>query len=145
MCRQRKCLAIFLIILCTACRHLESPKVKIEPQNNNTTSLKFLNRKVDFSFVKGDTLLVAKYIFVNTGFNNLVIESIKPDCTCTGFYLSNKLVQPNDSGYILLKFSTKGKEETQEVYATIAANTDIRLYSIKLIAHLVNDTSKIKN
>lgn len=103
---------------------------------NTLTELKFLNRIIDFGDVSNDTLLQAKYTFINTGAKRLIIDFVNPDCTCTDFYLSKDSLKPKDSGYVLLKFSTNGKAGEQKVHATVSANTSIKLYSLEIIANV---------
>jgi hypothetical protein len=106
------------------------------------TDLKFLARRVDFDKVPVDTLLVARYPFVNTGEKDLIITEIVPDCTCTGYTLDKKRISPGDTGTILLKYSTKDKFGNAKVYATIAANTPTRLYSLEIAASIKTQDKK---
>jgi hypothetical protein len=101
-----------------------------------TAELRFMQKKIDFGYVPGDTVLTGKYDFVNPSADTLVITSVNPDCTCTGYTLSKERIPPHDSGYITLKVSTREKTGAVVLYSTISANTPTRLYSLKMMAHV---------
>jgi hypothetical protein len=128
---------IFLlaIVFCTCNTKPDDNTIQVNADDTTKLSdLRFLQRIAIFKGVPVDTLLVAKYSFINIGQNDLFINDISPDCTCTGYYLSKKMVSPGDSAYILLKYSTKDKFGESKVYATVSANTLTRLYSLEIAA-----------
>lgn len=98
------------------------------------TDLKFLNNKVEFGKVPKDTVLSAKYLFVNTGKNPLVISSVLPDCMCTSYELSSKITLPNDTGFVTLSLSTQEKMGPLQLYSTVTANTSSKMYALKIVA-----------
>ena len=100
----------------------------------SASELKFLKRRVDFGTVKQDTILSARFDFINTGADTVLIENILPDCSCTSHELSNKVVAPMDSGYIILNMSTQHKSGKVKVYSTVSANTPTHLYSLEILA-----------
>jgi hypothetical protein len=100
----------------------------------HASELKFLKRRIDFGTVKQDTILSARFDFINTGTDSLIIDDILPDCSCTSHSLSSKVVAPSDSGYIVLNMSTKHKSGKVKVYSTVAANTPTHLYSLEILA-----------
>ena len=100
------------------------------------SDLTFLRKRVNFNIVPKDTLLQARYPFVNIGKKDLIIEEVTPDCTCTGYFISKKTIHPGDSAYILLKYSTRDRFGEAKVYATVTANTPTRLYSLEILAKI---------
>lgn len=135
---MKKFFFFFLIIgAVSACRGPKAEDKKPELYANNSprlTDLKFVQRRVDFGVVTKDTILCARYDFINTGKDSLIINYVAPDCSCTGYELSKKEIAPNDSAYILLKLSTKDKAGPVEIYSTVAANTQTKLYSLQILA-----------
>ena len=124
-----------LVTLLISCKtNTSEPPRSLPKDSMELTDLKFLTKRVAFKDVPEDTLLTAKYTFVNTGPKALFITDVSPDCTCTGYTLSNKMVPPKDSGYILLKYSTKEKFGESKAYVTVTANTPIKLYSLEIVA-----------
>ncbi|MEJ5995797.1 DUF1573 domain-containing protein [Pedobacter sp. Du54] len=94
--------------------------------------LAFEKQSIDFGTVSKDTLLVGKFGFQNTGKDPVRIISIQPDCECTNFHISKKLIQPMDTASISLSVSTKNKVGKNELNSTIVANTEAKLYLLKL-------------
>jgi len=126
---------LLLAILLIDCKSKTSEPGGLSPKDSvQLTDLRFLTKRVAFKDVPEDTLLTAKYTFVNTGQKALFITDISPDCSCTGYVLSKKMVPPNDSGYVLLKYSTKDKFGESKVYVTLSANTPVKLYSLEIVA-----------
>jgi hypothetical protein len=102
------------------------------------TDLRFLTKRVVFKAVPPDTLLIAKYSFINIGQKDLVIQEIDPDCTCTGYSLDKKEVHPGDTGHIILRYPTKDKVGEAKTYAIVTANTATKLYSLEIVASIKN-------
>lgn len=101
------------------------------------TEMKFLNKKYDFGNVSSDTLLTARFDFINIGDNDLIIDYVNPDCTCTGYFLRNDTIAPGDSAYIELELATKNKYGEQKIYTTVRANTFTRFYKLTLTANVM--------
>jgi len=139
------CFIVFWLCLLGSCVTTPTTNELEKLSNSDSvplTDLKFLTRRVDFRSVPEDTLLVAKYSFVNIGKKDLIIEEVAPDCTCTGYTLDKRRVLPGDTGTIRLKYSTKDKFGEAKVYATITANTQTRLYSLEIAASIKNQLNK---
>jgi hypothetical protein len=102
------------------------------------TDLRFLKKRIDFNAVSRDTVLIAKYPFINIGKKDLVIQEIDPECTCTGYTLDKKRIQPGDTGYIILRYPTKDKVGEAKAYATVTANTATKIYSLEIVALVKN-------
>lgn len=100
----------------------------------NNSDLKFINKVVNFGILPKDTIVNAKYLFTNTSTKKLIINSVNPDCTCTGFNISKDTVPPKDTAYITLHFNTANKYGSQKIYAIVNANTKVKLYKLMLIA-----------
>lgn len=127
---------LVLLIFSYSCSHKDtSPKKNVLDIDSNRvlTQLEFLTRRIDFGVVKNDTLLTGKYSFVNNGPNDLKIDYVTPDCSCTSYFISSKLLHPHDTGVIVLKLSTKNKSGKETLYATVSANTVMRLYSLEML------------
>lgn len=135
-------LAAAILLLVAACRNQAAEGEPIPEQVQTDTAyseIKFINKKIDFGTVTGDTLLTAKYDFINTSNNPLIIYTVWPDCTCTGHYLSNDTISPGDSAYILLKMKTEGKEGATRIKATVKTNTKSQFYQLVLSAFVGKD------
>ena len=85
------------------------------------SEMKFINKRFDFGDVSDDTLLIADFSFVNISNNDLIIDYVNPDCTCTGFFLSNDTVCPGDTAFIQLQLNTEGKHGFVKIYLATPA------------------------
>ena len=103
-----------------------------------TTQMKFMNRIVDFGELSQDTVVYACYNFVNVGDQILIINDVRPDCTCTGYTISNKHVSPGDSATIKLEFNTANKYGNVKIYSVVNANTSAKLYNLILKANILS-------
>jgi len=109
-----------------------------EANQINLTTLKFINQTFDFGNVDKDTIIIAKYYFVNTGSKTLVIEFVNPDCSCTDYSVHYKYTEPGDKGYIELKLDTSDKNGQQFIVAVAKFNTEPAFYKLTLEGY-VND------
>src|SRR5579863_3634709 len=128
-----------VLLLVNACSNLHKDNRSPDqdpPDSTLHSELQFRRNKIDFGSVPVDTVLTGKYDFLNPAKDTLIITSVNPDCTCTGYTLSREKIPPGDSGYILMKVSTKNKSGAMVLYSTVSANTPTRLYSLKMTAHV---------
>lgn len=108
-------------------RHKENhDEVKLLPE------LRFFQKVYDFGSVPKDTILMAKYYFMNSGNDTLIIKKISPDCTCTSYHLSKNKILTNDTAFIELEFNTEHKYGAEKVYAIVEANTIAKMYKLTL-------------
>jgi hypothetical protein len=103
----------------------------------NERQLKILNRTVNLGNIQHDTILTAKFLFVNTGMAVVEIYSIKTDCICTEYSISKKVVSPSDTAYLELKLDTKNRDGLHKLYAVMETNTKTRMYKFTMIANVV--------
>lgn len=134
---------LYLFVICATLFACGYDQTKMEHQaiisqdTVNIPELTIINRRVELGNVAKNTTVTGKYYFKNTGKNKLIIEFVNPDCTCTGFYLEKKEINPGDSSFLVLKMSTKDKEGDVQINATISANTPIHLYKVSLLAKVI--------
>lgn len=94
------------------------------------------NKVVDFGTVSGDTLLQARYYIVNNTDSVIRINYVNPECICTGYEISSYQINPQDSIYIDLSLSTKGKYGEQKIYTIMSAETAVKMYKLTLKANV---------
>ncbi len=92
---------------------------------------------INFGDVLGDTVLNAIFVAKNISDNDVVIEYVNPDCTCTSYRLSKNTVHPGDTVSVTLVFDTKGKSHKQTVHATMKANTEPMMHKLLIRANIV--------
>lgn len=129
-----------LLLILFSCNPNPKPitvQKKNTEDNGDVPVLNLLNRRVDVGKAKKDSSVTGKYYFTNTGKKKLVIDYVNPDCSCTGFYLSKKELEPGDSSCLTLKMSTKNKQGEIQINATISANTPTHFYKVILLAEVL--------
>ena len=118
--------------LCS-CDHIQKKQITTNSQESIPISnLKWKNKIYDFQKVRQDTIITARYTFYNTCDKDLIIQYVNPDCNCTTYQLSKKMIPVNDSAYIELSLNTKNKIGKQHLYTTIKANTKAQMYKLIL-------------
>lgn len=131
---HKKIFLFIIIVLFLVCCN------KNNKENNTNveslTEVEFEKPIVDFGKVSCDTLLIAEFNFINKGKNNLKIEYVNPDCTCTDYKLSSDVIAPEECGKIQLFFDTRNKVGSQKVYAIVKANTEERFYRLLMQADI---------
>jgi hypothetical protein len=127
---MKRCyLLIIAVVLC----------IGVFSQNNtsNEKRLKILNKTVDFGDVTSDTILTAKFYFVNTGTKEVIISSVNPDCTCTGYSISKDVLSPSDTAYVELRLNTEHKCGHIKLCAAMKTDTHTKMYKFTIIANMV--------
>jgi hypothetical protein len=127
--KMKYLITLFFILLSLISINLFSQK----PNKSGEKSLTFLNRTVNFGNIRSDTLLKAKFLFVNSGTETVEIEYVNPDCTCTDYSLSSSLINPQDTAFVVLSINTANRYGYNAVYSTLKANTSIKMYKLTLI------------
>jgi hypothetical protein len=104
--------------------------------NDNGKKLRILKRTHNLGTVPSDTIVSAKFYFINVGNETVNIEYINPDCTCTSYFLSSKNVLPSDTAYVEFTLNTKGKAGKQELHSVMKVDTYTQMYDFLLILNV---------
>ena len=86
------------------------------------TSVEFGSDEFDFGQVKQGEKVYHKYMFTNTGSEDLVITYIRTSCGCTTPEYSKEPVKPGAEGYVDVEFDSSGKKDTQMKTITVFGN-----------------------
>ena len=81
-------------------------------------------RAIDFGVVSANTDSI------------IVINYVNPECSCTGYKVSNYHIEPRDSVYVDLELNTKGKYGEQKIYTILRAETETKMYKLILKANV---------
>lgn len=90
------------------------------------------NPSIDFGKVNQDSLLKADITVKNTGDADLYIFSLTSDCTCTMSDVSSRFAKPGEELTIHIEIDTKNKYGSNTARTTFEANTEEKIYFIKL-------------
>ncbi len=140
-----KYIVFFLCVFLWACTNEErnnnmQSDIKNDRINHitDTAGLIFLNKIFNFGIVKQDSIITGVYRFVNTSNNKLIIMSVTPDCTCTGYTLSKDTINPKDTATLELIMDTHNKFGNIKAYAIVKANTKDELYKLTIKGSVEN-------
>lgn len=93
-----KCImGLFVIIICS-CN--ESSPIR----SRHITSLAPLEKTFDFGVISKKDTLMHRFLFVNSGTTDLLIEKAESNCGCTTSAFSKGPVPPGDTGFIEARF-----------------------------------------
>lgn len=129
---------LFLLFL-VACKKPNNSNVKQQTRDTlKYTTIHFINKWIDFGKQPNDTVLKAHYYFVNTGKQELIVNSVNPDCMCTGYNLGNDCIKPGDTAFVELLFHTKNKLGFQKIYTIVQTNTAHKFDKLTFTANIQN-------
>jgi len=105
------------------------------------TSIEFSTEAYDFGKVNEGEEVYHKFVFTNTGSEELLITYIRPSCGCTTPEWSEKPVKPGEEGYIEVKFDSKGRVGTQVKNITVFGNFEQQTHrQLKLTGEVLNES-----
>ncbi len=87
------------------------------------TSIAFAETSFKFGQVQKDVPVRHRFTFTNTGTADLILETVKPACSCTATDYTHEPVKPGESGYIEAEYGAKILGTFSKT-VTITANTD---------------------
>ncbi len=103
---------------------IRNPVTASQPiDTNNVAKITFEVREFDFGTVSEGTLVKKTFNFTNTGKVPLLITSASSSCGCTVPSFNKSPIAVGASDAIQVQFDTKGKQNFQEKFVTITANT----------------------
>jgi len=88
------------------------------------TTVKFLATEHDFGQVLEGDKVVHVYEVLNTGKENLLLQSVKPSCGCTTPKYDKQPIRPGKKGSIEVVFNTKGRTGKQRKTIHVVTNTE---------------------
>ena len=88
------------------------------------TTIKFVDTEHDFGQVQEGEKVSCTFEVLNTGKNDLLIQSVKPSCGCTTPKYDKKPIRSGKKGTIEVVFNTKGRPGKQRKTVMVATNTE---------------------
>lgn len=96
--------------------------VKDNGNNKSGAKIFFPETQYDFGKVNEGTKLNHTFTFKNTGTQPLIIKDVKTSCGCTAAVLSDKNIQPGQSGSIKVDFDTSKRQGKTSKLVTVVSN-----------------------
>ncbi|MEM6269104.1 MAG: DUF1573 domain-containing protein [Bacteroidota bacterium] len=109
------------------------------PTSPVLTQAKFAELEFDFGEMSVTEDFTHTFKLRNTGSEELVIEQVKPSCSCTTPDWTKEAIAPGEEGFITAKFSPKPEYRGSFVKTvTVTANTDPALTVLKITGEVVD-------
>lgn len=104
-----------------------------------TTTITFEENNWDFGTIDEGDVVTHNFVFTNTGTEPLILDRCKGSCGCTVPKCPKEPIAPGATGMIEVKFSSKGKKNSQTKTVTINANTIPEQTRITISAQVTPD------
>ena len=88
------------------------------------TTIKFVTVEHDFGQVREGEKVTFVYEVLNTGKENLLLQSVRPSCGCTTPKYDKQPIRPGKKGSIEVAFDTKGRTGNQRKTILVITNTE---------------------
>ena len=109
---MNKILFIFFIVALISCSPQKGKQIKTEinvsEKSTGVTEIVFNEEIRDFGELISGEIVVATFVFTNSGKHNLVINEVISDCGCVQVDFSKKPVEPSETGIIEIEFDSSG-------------------------------------
>jgi len=119
-------LIMFAIVVSSCGRTGNSGRFQ-EAYENDTiiklTSVKFDALTLDLGKVEEGEQVVTKFVFMNTGKENLLLQNVSASCGCTKPKFDASPISPGRKSEIEVTFDTRGRSGRQRNSVMVATNT----------------------
>lgn len=89
------------------------------------TSIEWENRVYDLgTFKEEEGLKTAKYVFTNTGDNDLRVINVRAGCGCTTPEWTREPVKPGETGFVKVAYNPRNRPGSFNRTATVTTNTE---------------------
>jgi len=85
--------------------------------------MQFSETEYDFGVIKEGDKVSHTYKVKNTGEVPLIIQDVKPTCGCTAPDWTKTPIPPGGEGFVKAEFDSQGKQNLQNKFVTVTANT----------------------
>lgn len=85
--------------------------------------MQFSETEFDFGTIKEGDKVSHMYKVKNTGEVPLIIQDVKPTCGCTAPDWTKTPIPPGGEGFVKAEFDSQGKQNLQNKFVTVTANT----------------------
>jgi len=139
---------VFIITFFFSCSNDKKDNVNTDLINNQNTFnnpersqtegpiLQFKSKEHDFGTISEGEIVLHTFQFENTGKSPLIISDAVGSCGCTTPTWSNTPIKPGESGYIEVKFDSKGRVGANSKTVTLTANTIPNKTYLKINVHV---------
>ena len=144
---MNKILFIFFVVALISCSPKKGSQKEVgitgSEKSTGITEITFNEEIHDFGELISGEIVVATFVFTNSGKYNLVIEKVKSDCGCVQVNFSEEPVKPGKTELIEVEFDSSGMFGKQFKYIEIRANCKEPKH-LAIFAAVKNENLEIK-
>ena len=112
------------------------PITEATPETTPITTIDFTEVEHAFGEVPKGDVAIHKFTFKNTGSVPLVIEEVKPSCSCTVPTYSKEPIAPGETGFVETSMEAKNVGIFKKS-VTVTMNTDPRVHTLNFSGEVV--------
>jgi Protein of unknown function (DUF1573) len=101
------------------------------------TTVQIIDSAYNFGKVEDGAIVNYSYRFVNTGKKDLFVASASASCGCTVPEKPENAIAPGDTGYIKIKFDSKGRVGMANKTVYVTANTEPAFPNLQLSGEVI--------
>ena len=138
------CCSVVLLASCDVRKHdtiAKTDNLTQQLEIKDPTTVQIIDSAYDFGKVADGGIVEYNYRFKNTGTKPLVISNATASCGCTVPEKPEQPIQPGETGFIKVKFDSKGRVGTAHKSITVLSNAQPGFPELKLSGEV---TEKIK-
>ncbi|MFN3758923.1 MAG: DUF1573 domain-containing protein [Algoriphagus aquaeductus] len=110
----------------------------IEEDSSGKEAIQFSTKLLELGNIDKDTLIEGRFVLKNFGKQDVKINYVNPDCTCTNYDISKDYIPVNDSIILTLRFDTSGYTGDQNLTAVISTDSEIKFYKVQMKFTIIN-------
>ena len=138
------CCSTLLLLSCDVRKHdtiAKTDNLTQQLEIKDPTTVQIIDSAYDFGKVADGGIVEYNYRFKNSGNKPLVISNATASCGCTVPEKPEQPIQPGETGFIKVKFDSKGRVGTAHKTITVLSNAQPGFPELKLSGEV---TEKIK-
>jgi hypothetical protein len=101
--------------------------------SDDLTLIEFEHSEYNLGTLKAGEVAKGTFKFKNIGDADLLIENVKPSCSCTTLEYPEETIKPGGTGTIYAEIDTSDKEGEQIKYFTVIYNGNPPVERVKLV------------
>ncbi|NOR73808.1 MAG: DUF1573 domain-containing protein [Draconibacterium sp.] len=135
---------VFTLISCSPKKGSQKKtEVNVSEKSTGITEIAFNEEIHDFGELISGEIVVATFVFNNTGEHNLIIKDVISDCGCIQINFVKEPVLPGETGLIEVEFDSSGMFGKQFKSVEIKANCKEPKH-LAIFAKIINEQLEIK-
>ena len=135
---------VFTLFSCSPQKgNQKKAEITVSEKPTGITKITFNEEIHDFGELISGEIVVASFIYTNSGKHNLIINRVDSDCGCVQVNFSKEPIKPKETGIIEVEFDSSGMFGKQFKSIEIHANCKEPKH-LAIFAKIINEQLEIK-